>query len=967
MTTAGRPVLLEWLHIFVLCSFAVAQPLFDILSRNAEFFAHRQSQQIDLLLLVVVLSLLLPALLGCSVVLAGWISRAAGRWLHLALVALLGALTLLPVVKRVDALPDGAVVALGAALGVATAIGYMRARFVRTVLTVLAPCVGLFPVLFLFNSPVARLLFPPEEPEGHAAVRVSVAHPAPVVMVVFDELSGISLMDERRQIDAIRFPNFAALAAEATWFRQATTVAGTTDLAIPAILTGKYPRPGLLPRAGDYPENLFTWLGGSYHFEVFESGLRLCPWRLCAGSVTRGVTSRLPSLFLDVSVVYLHLLLPVNHRSKLPPIDATWGSFVGGRDDRSNRNFRSSRSPVDQFSAFLSSIQPPSGPSLYFLRSDLPHVPWHYLPSGKQYGPLDTQVVPHGVRDEVWSADEWEVLQGLQRYLLQVGFVDTLVGRLIARLKALGLYDRALIVVASDHGVTFRSGDTRRPLGGSRQPLTESNYPEVAAIPLFIKAPGQSAGVISDRNVEVIDILPTIASILGAKIPWKLDGRSAVDPAISERPTKSIFDWDGKLRQVRGGRIEGLYEASDRFLSVFGSRPTLQQVFRLGPHAGLLDLRVSDVPATRGAVAVELTRHALYDDVDPGGNFVPAMVEGTVVSSGGPAVLPLAIAVNGTIRATTKTSQRGRGREFSALLPEGAFRRGKNEIQVFLISGAADGRLSLAPTERRSIGEYRLASAESERPGLLSSGRSLTMDQSVGAGFLDVVGIEERGYPALRVVGWAVDMKQRIPADVIVIFEDDKFVYAGRPSVERQDVARELKSDALRWAGFEYRLPFTKSRTVDPRRVRVFAVSRRGVAFELPRLPVFDTVLAAVVRRPVKLIEGAVTGAVEVVMFSDAHVDVIGWAVDVNTGDPARDVIIFADSQIAFAGHPSVERPDVAKAFATDQVRRSGFRFKVPLERVSGSKTPKISVFGVSRFGEASRLEDRVSVRGSAR
>ena len=66
---------------------------------------------------------------------------------------------------------------------------------------------------------------------------------APVVMIVFDELSGLALMGPDGGIDAARFPNFARLAGDSTWYRNATTVADFTDHALPALLTGERPRP----------------------------------------------------------------------------------------------------------------------------------------------------------------------------------------------------------------------------------------------------------------------------------------------------------------------------------------------------------------------------------------------------------------------------------------------------------------------------------------------------------------------------------------------------------------------------------------------------------------------------------------------------------------------------------------------------------------------------------------------------
>jgi hypothetical protein len=42
--------LADALHIFVLCSFALAQPLFDLLARSAEFFVAHRSQPLDIFL-----------------------------------------------------------------------------------------------------------------------------------------------------------------------------------------------------------------------------------------------------------------------------------------------------------------------------------------------------------------------------------------------------------------------------------------------------------------------------------------------------------------------------------------------------------------------------------------------------------------------------------------------------------------------------------------------------------------------------------------------------------------------------------------------------------------------------------------------------------------------------------------------------------------------------------------------------
>ena len=88
------------------------------------------------------------------------------------------------------------------------------------------------------------------------------------VVVLFDELPVTSLMDARGRVDATLFPHFADLARTATWYRNTTAVSGATEQAVPAVLTGRYPREGLLPRFADHPRNLFTLLAGSHDLQV---------------------------------------------------------------------------------------------------------------------------------------------------------------------------------------------------------------------------------------------------------------------------------------------------------------------------------------------------------------------------------------------------------------------------------------------------------------------------------------------------------------------------------------------------------------------------------------------------------------------------------------------------------------------------------------------------------------------------
>ena len=179
------------------------------------------------------------------------------RWaVHAVFVAALVALFVLQAIRGSGA-PGWLLVAAAVALGAAAAELYLRVPAARLALTVLAPAPLLFLALFLFNSDVSRLSLSTETAQA-AGERPR----APVVLIAFDELPVNSLLDAHGRIDPVRFPNFARLARGSTWFEHATTVGEGTTHAIPAILTGRFPKAGEFPVYTDHRQNLFTLFGG---------------------------------------------------------------------------------------------------------------------------------------------------------------------------------------------------------------------------------------------------------------------------------------------------------------------------------------------------------------------------------------------------------------------------------------------------------------------------------------------------------------------------------------------------------------------------------------------------------------------------------------------------------------------------------------------------------------------------------
>jgi arylsulfatase A-like enzyme/Tfp pilus assembly protein PilF len=110
-----------------------------------------------------------------------------------------------------------------------------------------------------------------------------------------------------------------------------------------------------------------------------------------------------------------------------------------------------------------------------------------------------------------------------------IAFVDAQVGRVVAYLKAKGIYDRTLIVVAGDHGEGL----------GEHGEKTHGFfiYDSTLHVPLIFKLPtgvGPQKPVVND-SANLADLLPTILELAGARRPNEVQGRSLV-PSMAGKP-----------------------------------------------------------------------------------------------------------------------------------------------------------------------------------------------------------------------------------------------------------------------------------------------------------------------------------------------------------------------------------------------------------------------------------------------
>jgi Sulfatase len=467
----------------------------------------------------------------------------------------------------------------------------------------------------------------------------------PVVILVFDEFPADVLLRPDGRIDAERFPNFAALARISTWFPNGHTIFDSTFSSVPAILDARLPRPRTAPDVRSHQPSVFHLVDRlGYDIVKVESGTAVCPPRICVGA-----------------------------RARRPGIlDRLSGS---GRPARLHR--------------WIGAIRRRSHPTFYFQHTLLPHEPWIYLPSGRRSRPTG--------KDPIASLNRWVGFHDPRltehnhmRHLLQVGYVDRQIGVLLRRLRRTGLLRRALLVVTADHGYSFDVGVR------TRRKVSETNVEEIAPVPFFIKAPGQLDGRIDESLMRTVDVLPTVADLLGVRVGWPHDGRSAFSPATRARselriPTRSFSrtirigrdELERRRRAIRVARARTFGTGAQSSL-LFGD--PWASVYRVGPHAELLDRRVDALQTGRPRrVPVSVANAGLVRQVTFAGELIPTRVTGRLGRGRPGTVRDLAVAVNGRIRAVGRSFRlRFRPSEyFSLLIPESSLRRGRNVVELF--------------------------------------------------------------------------------------------------------------------------------------------------------------------------------------------------------------------------------------------------------------------------------------------
>jgi hypothetical protein len=673
-------------ELFVLSGFAIAQPLLDVTGKSPDFFLFRRADRLDIVLLVMGVTLL-PALgIWALEVAVGVVSQTVRRFLHLAAVFGLFTLLAIQVAKKLTDLRGPVLVAIALAAGVGAAVLYARQSWLRLWLRYLAPAPLVFALVFLLASPTSKLVLPARAEAtggGQAPAAAATGTQPPLVMILFDEFPLSSLLNSKGQIDRRVYPNFAELAGQSTWYRNATGIAGYTPWAMPAMLTGNYPAKVKAPSYTEYPDNMLTLFGEHYDLKVYETISQLCPPSRCRSTAGNLDRVGLRAVLGDSARVFKEIVSPYD--ATVDPasfIDQTAAEEAAEDGKPLDPQFRFNQLRLNQpsrFNDFLAGLTDTSRPTMHFLHLLLPHAPWRYLPSGNEY---NYKTFGRAFKSDQTPAPVVELAH--QRHLLQLAYTDGLVGQVIDKLKAEGMWDKSLVVMGADHGEGWVPGEKPRSLG-------KTNAPDLMWVPQFIKAPNQDNGKVDDRNWEQVDLLPTIADHAGIQVPWTMDGASQTGPPTRTRTEKWWFDIPGH-REVRDGPANWSQVLAGETDTLARAQQGPRGLYRYGSFADL----VYQPPTSVGPITPDLEATATLDDlkqytqIKPTSGRVPALVSGKITSPLPPATASVLVTVNGRIGGESKLFPERPGEpaaKFAAITPDTLWKAGdgRRQLQVYVV------------------------------------------------------------------------------------------------------------------------------------------------------------------------------------------------------------------------------------------------------------------------------------------
>jgi arylsulfatase A-like enzyme len=412
----------------------------------------------------------------------------------------------------------------------------------------------------------------------------SPARPPGVVLVTVDTLRAdhLGLAGYPRDTS----PHLDALAREGTAFARAYSVSATTGAAHASLFTSLYPPGhGVTANRQRFPRGLATLMrtlrGRGYRTAGFASSV---------------VVGRKMGL-----------------QDEFDHFDDQGTTVELNRPDRPERPAAATLQAAAEFLASLPKDAP------FFLWTHLidPHGPYQAPEAPDRFvgdahvRPTPT-LLPIGPSDWVLGQIPlYQVIGGrrdadfyVARYDAEIRYADEALGRFFARLRDLGRYDDAVIVVTADHGETLAEPGHKRYFAHGT-----ITYDEVVRIPLVVREPRGSRrlAAVASRRVTSLDVAPTVLGLLGLPAESAFRGRNLLEgPAADDEPVFSLggygTEWLEKTIGTQFSVLQG------RWRYVVNSQDGEEELYDVGQDAAESRNLAAQHPARRAALRALLQR-----------------------------------------------------------------------------------------------------------------------------------------------------------------------------------------------------------------------------------------------------------------------------------------------------------------------------------------------------------------------
>lgn len=164
----------------------------------------------------------------------------------------------------------------------------------------------------------------------------------------------------------------------------------------------------------------------------------------------------------------------------------------------------------------------------------------HYMDVHEPYAPMNYEnqnemlYLITKYRDFPNMLSKQEIQKLINLYDLELEYTDKALDDFLKELKKLDLLDKSIIILSSDHGDAFGEHGTLGHGGKFRAQL----YDEFIHVPLIIHGLKEK-GIVIDKQVQLLDLAPTICELLKISIPPSFFGESLFSPSARGLIAKS--------------------------------------------------------------------------------------------------------------------------------------------------------------------------------------------------------------------------------------------------------------------------------------------------------------------------------------------------------------------------------------------------------------------------------------------